>query len=242
PISQTAKKAMVRPDFTSQLGTFVIHQLKKMADAGDIPWGEYDVDFLESGLPKVGMSLVGDVDGGAPVKSMSYDMDTQIGKAAAWSKVIAEYAAYRPFLEDREVAILGWGGALCGPQGDNQAHEVTQAAPALAQASAGTEAANRRTGLLSDAVEDDPGIPSGAGVITGPVPSEDGDDQRCRAILDALAESDEPLVRSRLDKAIGASRSTTHRVLQILMDDGLVIREDNGPQTTYRLADDARVA
>src|SRR5690606_30162158 len=145
PISQTAKKAMVRPDFTSQLGTFVIHQLKKMADAGDIPWGEYDVDFLESGLPKVGMSLVGDVDGGAPVKSMSYDMDTQIGKAAAWSKVIAEYAAYRPFLEDREVAILGWGGALCGPQGDNQAHEVTQAAPALAQASAGTEAANRRT-------------------------------------------------------------------------------------------------
>src|SRR5690606_704345 len=46
PISQTAKKAMVRPDFTWQVGTFVIHQLKKLCDAGDILWGEYDGDFL----------------------------------------------------------------------------------------------------------------------------------------------------------------------------------------------------
>lgn len=243
-ISQTAKKAMIPTDFTSQIGSFVVHQLKKKADAGDIPW-DGEADFLESGLPKVGMSYIGQIDGGAPVKAMSYDMDRQIGKESAWAKVIADYVPHRPVLSDHEAGILGWGGALYGSESAPQAQGAPQGTPAIAQApEAAVRDEDRRSGLLLDAVDDDPEIPPGAGIIGGRVPLEDGDEDRRRTILNTLAAEGgtEGLKRARLDKAIGSSRSTTRRVLQGLIDDELVSQVGQGAETRYRLAEAARVA
>lgn len=235
PISQTAKRDMIRPDFTSQMGTYVVHQLKKAADAGDI-WQGLDVNFLEAGLPKVGMALVGSIDGDEPATAMSFDMDTPIGDEATWGRLIADYAGHRPHLSERDAATLGWGNTLLAAtatDGDKEMTTTDAAAPATTE---DTGREQVRLGLLADAVTDTD-IPDGAGIITGPDLIEEGDDDRQRAILDALLDADdEGLSRAAIERSVDLSTSTTKRLLAGLQDDQRVTRVGKGKATRYRIA------
>ncbi|MCH7230201.1 hypothetical protein L0U85_04895 [Glycomyces sp. L485] len=244
PMSQTAKRDMIRPDFTSQMGTYVVHQLKKAVDAGDI-WQGMDVNFLEAGLPKVGMNLLGDLDGGEPVKTMSYDMDSQIADEDDWNRVVDAYAAHRPNLHPVEVGTLGWGDGLCAAEGTETGpaagQEVaTGLAPraALTTDEQGMDAAT----LLADALEDDQ-MPSGAGILAGDEPVE-GDDERQSAVLAALVQAaDKGLSRAEIERAVEVSTSTAKRVLAALQtgEAPKVRREGQGRAIRYYLADDQLV-
>jgi hypothetical protein len=243
PMSQTAKREMVRPDFTSQMGTYVVHQLKKAVDAGDI-WQGMDVNFLEAGLPKVGMNLLGDLDGADPAKTMSYDMDSQIADEDAWDAVVADYAGHRPNLHAVEVGTLGWGDALCG--NDNTGADLA-VAPAAAIAPAAVLATDEQgmdaAALLADALEDDQ-MPAGAGILSGTEPV-DGDDERQIAILTALTTAAEKgLSRADIERTTDLTTSTAKRVLAALLtgETPKIRREGNGRATRYYLADDQLVA
>lgn len=238
PISQTAKRDMIETDFTSQMGTFVVHQLKKLADGGDI-WQGQDVDFLESGLPKVGMSLVGDVDGDEPVKAMACNMDDAIGDEKTWTTVIADYAAHRPNLRTHEVALLGWGNVLCGTQQPATPHPAAAAVQDGQAAAKATEAVydDDAAGTLADALTGGQ-IPTGAPIISGDEPEQPGDPAKRKAVMDALlAAGDEGMARAKLDKMLGTSQSTTKRVLGQLVKAGKIRREGEGRASRYKLRD-----
>ncbi|WP_335989294.1 hypothetical protein [Glycomyces sp. MUSA5-2] len=247
PMSQTAKRDMIRPDFTSQMGTYVVHQLKKAVDAGDI-WQGMDVNYLEAGLPKVGMNLLGDLDGGDPAKTMSYDMDTQIADEDAWNAVVAAYAAARPNLHTVEVGTLGWGNTLgANTTGDAEAAGAgSDLAARPAALTADTAAAQGRAGsgmdaaaLLADAIEEDQ-MPAGAAIIAGAEPV-DGDDEREAAVLAAvLAAAEKGLTRADIERAASLSTSTAKRVLGALQAGTAprIRREGAGRATRYYPADD----
>jgi len=245
PMSQTAKRDMIRPDFTSQMGTYVVHQLKKAVDAGDI-WQGMDVNFLEAGLPKVGMNLLGDLDGNDPVKTISYDMDAQIGDEDDWNRVVDVYAAHRPTLHAVEVGTLGWGGALHGTEDAGTALAVAgddRAALAPAAVLATDEQGMDAAALLADALEDDQ-MPAGAGILTGAEPVE-GDDERQSAVLLALtAAASKGLSRADIERTVALSTSTAKRVLGSLQtgESPKVRRDGQGRATRYYLADDQLVA
>ncbi|RRR95555.1 hypothetical protein [Glycomyces terrestris] len=245
PMSQTAKLQMIRPDFTSQMGTYVVHQLKKLADGGDI-WQGLDVNYLEAGLPKVGMNLLGDLDGGDPIKTMSYDMDSQIADEAEWNRAVADYIGHRPSLHHVEVGTLGWGNALCGTDTAETAVAVAGQRPA-ALAPAAPLATDERgmdaAALLADAIEDDQ-MPAGAGIITGADPV-DGDDERQAAVLAALVQAAaKGLSRADIERSASLSTSTAKRVLGALQtgQSPRVRREGSGRATRYYLADDQLVS
>lgn len=244
PMSQTAKRDMIRPDFTSQMGTYVVHQLKKAVDAGDI-WQGMDVNFLEAGLPKVGMNLLGDLDGGEPAKTMSYDMDSQIANEDDWNRVIATYAAHRPNLHTVEVETLGWGEALHSTHSTETTATVAKQGPAtvaptaaLATDEHGMDAA----ALFADALEADQ-MPAGAKILTGEE-QVDGDDERQATVLAALTEAaTKGLSRAEIERTAGLSTSTAKRVLGALQtgETPKVRREGQGRATRYYLADDELV-
>jgi hypothetical protein len=244
PMSQTAKLQMVRPDFTSQMGTYVVHQLKKLADGGDI-WQGLDVNYLEAGLPRVGMNLLGDLDGGDPVKTMSYDMDSQIADEHEWNRAVAAYTGHRPNLHHVEVGTLGWGNALCGTEPAETAVAVAGQVPtALAPAALATdERGMDAAALLADAIEDDQ-MPAGAGIITGAEPV-DGDDARQATVMAALVQAAEKgLSRADIERTASLSTSTAKRVLGALQtgENPRVRREGSGRATRYYLADDQLVS
>jgi hypothetical protein len=247
PMSQTAKRDMVETDFTSQMGTYVVHQLKKQADAGDI-WQGLDVNFLEAGLPEVGMNLVGDIDGGEPSKSISFNMDEPIGDEDSWNTVIDEYAQRRPAASDREVALLGWGDTLCSAdmftEPGTDVAVVDGPAPVAvdeAQAVESKEYDARLVGLLEEFATED-AIPAGAGIKSGPAPEEPGDDKRKKAILDALAERGENGIgRAEVEKLLGVKRSTALRVLTALIDDERITKTGQTKTSRYYLRTDLLV-
>jgi hypothetical protein len=240
PMSQTAKRDMIRPDFTSQMGTYVVHQLKKAVDAGDI-WQGMDVNFLEAGLPKVGMNLLGDLDGGDPVKTMSYDMDSQIADEDDWNRVVADYAAHRPSLHPVEAGTLGWGDTLSGSHSTGTTVALSEGGP-VAAVLATDEHGMDAAALLADAIEDDQ-MPAGAGILTGTEPV-DGDDERQAAVLAALVQAAEKgLSRAEVERTADLTTSTAKRVLGALQtgEAPKIRREGQGRATRYYLADDQLV-
>jgi hypothetical protein len=205
-----------------------------------------DVNFLEAGLPKVGMNLLGDLDGADPAKTMSYDMDSQIADEAEWNRAVADYIGHRPHLHHVEVGTLGWGNALCGTNTAETAVAVAGQHPA-ALAPAAPLATDERgmdaAALLADAIEDDQ-MPAGAGIITGADPV-DGDDERQAAVLAALVQAAaKGLSRADIERTASLSTSTAKRVLGALQagQSPRVRRGGSGRATRYYVADDQLVS
>lgn len=236
-VSQDAKRESINTTFRKAMGSYVVHRVATTQCVNGI-WSEHDLDMFESGLPSAGMNWTGDADGGEPTKCMGFDMDKVIEAGGDFDAAVADFAAARPSAPAADVAVLGWGDALCGAEdAEESAEGVQEGAEAARPSLAVLEGGGESIELLADAVDNDDEIPAGLGIISGPAPAEEGDDERLAAILKALEAADS-LKRVDVEKLLDVSTSTAKRLLGILQDKGKVVREGDGRAACYKLGDD----
>jgi predicted transcriptional regulator len=237
-VSQDAKRESINTTFRKAMGSYVVHRVATSQCVNGI-WSDLGLDMFEAGLPSAGMNYTGDADGGEPVKAIGFDMDAVIEAGDEFDAAVLDYAAARPFASREDVAVLGWGDALCAAQSTEAAAEAVTAGseaarPSLAVLDGGRDA----VGLLADAVDGDDTIPAGLGILGGAADAEDGDDERVTAIMLALAEAEDGLRRTDVERLLTVSASTAKRLLDVLQSDGLVVREGNGKAIRYKLGDE----
>lgn len=233
--SQDAKRESINTTFRKAMGSFVVHRVATTQCVNGI-WSEHDLDMFESGLPSAGMNYTGDTDGGAPNKSIGFDMDKLIEDGDDFDQAVADFATARPNLMRDDVAVLGWGDTLC--QAQDAPAETAAPAPAPAQDGQEAAAAAETEGVLAvlnDAVENNEELPAGAGIIGGADELEDGDDQRFGDILKALAEAENGITRREVEKLLDVSMTTAKRLLRALQDEGKIVREGDSRSSRYLL-------
>lgn len=201
-----------------QLNQTILHRLKAANDLGRL-WGEYDIDPIRTLASGKGLCYV-DAPGGAdPALTKAHDLS----KPKVCAQIAAAYAASRP--------VVAWGG--------RSVTEPPEAArPSLAVLEGGSDAID----LLADAIEATDEIPAGAGIISGAAPTEDGDDERQAAIIEALAEAEGGLSRAEVERLLDTSTSAAKRVLWQLVDEGQVVKVGKSRATRYKLNSGVPVA
>lgn len=233
-ITQKAQHEVMSTNLRSHLGNMIVHKMNQHADMMGL-WKAYPSVDVVGALSAVGMSYIGDADGGSdPLLSRAYPLLKPKQKRA----ITATYLDSQAQLPEESLQAIGWGTGAS----TTQAQEQTTVEPA--QESPATSAKERFSQLVADFAADPAStLPAGAPLVTDDNTREVGDDALDADILDYLADAgQEGARRSELEDETGRPTKTLQRRLQGLAAEDRIELVGRGKASKWRLNSSALTA